>query len=225
MNPTHSSGRPRDGASPQGKAASRKGGLPKGGGITVSGRAGISGVSSPAGEPETGGRFRERLPKAAGGPVRREGGSGLAHAEGLDAGGVPGEAGGGTPEGVWGREAAGPKRSGEAVPAAEEGGSSLRPGLGEAAETGAQAPGTEGETAGQAAPLSRERRQLWNDIRRMEQRREALYRLYRMTGSSGLQQRADNLAPLLRNLYDQLSLLAKSESCRPRYVRPKGGIY
>lgn len=70
-----------------------------------------------------------------------------------------------------------------------------------------------------------EREQLWQDIQRLETRRETLRRLSRVTGSPALQQRADRLSPLIRNLYDQLTMLIKSDSDRACYVRPKGGLF
>ena len=78
-----------------------------------------------------------------------------------------------------------------------------------------------GEVAGQM--MEQEREKLWNDIRKVEQRKNSLHRQYEATGDSRLRQRADNMSIMLQDMYYQLYEMAKSDSDRAQYVRPKRG--
>ena len=67
--------------------------------------------------------------------------------------------------------------------------------------------------------MQRERDRLWNDIQRIEQRREELEKQCEATGNTRLRQRAENLGKSLDDMYYQLGEMAKSDSDRMRYVR------
>lgn len=67
--------------------------------------------------------------------------------------------------------------------------------------------------------MQRERDRLWNDIQRIEQRREELKKQYEATGNTRLRQRAEAMKGALENLYCQLGEMAKSDSDRMRFVR------
>ena len=67
--------------------------------------------------------------------------------------------------------------------------------------------------------MQEERDKLWDDIQRMERRRDQPQAQYEATGNSYARRAVDTLGKMLKDMYFQLYEMAKSDSDRMHYTR------